>query len=92
MIMNVEVKGESNCHTIVHKNTFVVDLKLHIQSIKQLTDNLSIYGLYELSVHLSIHAVRDSADDHHSKGCTCPKTKPNRMPPYAVLIKSLAIS
>jgi hypothetical protein len=31
-----------------------------IQSVKQLTYNLSVYGLYQLSVHLSVCVVRDS--------------------------------
>jgi hypothetical protein len=43
-----------------------------IQSIKQFTDGLPIYGLYELSIHLSVCALRDSTDDLLSKGCTCP--------------------
>jgi hypothetical protein len=43
-----------------------------MQSIKQLIDDLSIYGLYEMSVHLSVCTVRDFIDDLLSKGCTCP--------------------
>jgi hypothetical protein len=38
-----------------------------MQSIKQLTDGLSVYGLYELFVHLSVCVVRGSADDLLSK-------------------------
>jgi hypothetical protein len=34
-----------------------------MQSIKQVTDSLSVCGLYELSVYLSVHIVRDSTDD-----------------------------
>jgi hypothetical protein len=34
-----------NNHTMVRINTFAVDLKL------QHTDGLSVYGLYELSIH-----------------------------------------
>jgi hypothetical protein len=46
-----------------------------IQSIKQFTDGLPIYGLYELSIHLSVCALRDSTDDLLSKGCTCPNLR-----------------
>jgi hypothetical protein len=46
-----------------------------MQNIKQLTDGLSVYGLYELSVHLYVCVVRGCADDLLSKGCTCPKWK-----------------
>jgi hypothetical protein len=31
------------------------------------------YGLYELSILLSVCALRDSIDDLLFKGCTCPK-------------------
>jgi hypothetical protein len=34
-----------------------------MQNIKQLTDGLFVYEMYELSVHLSVFAVRGSADD-----------------------------
>jgi hypothetical protein len=42
----------------------------YTQSIKQLTHSLSVYELYELSVHPSVCAIRDSVDDIPSKGCT----------------------
>jgi hypothetical protein len=37
-----------NNHTMIYTNTFVVDLKL------QYTNGLSVYGLYELSVYMSL--------------------------------------
>jgi hypothetical protein len=37
-----------NNHTMIYTNTFVVDLKL------QHIDDLSVYGLYELSIYLSL--------------------------------------
>jgi hypothetical protein len=52
---------------MVYTNTVVVDLS-SMQSVKQLTVGLSIYGMYKLSVHLPIHAVRDSTDDFQSQG------------------------
>jgi hypothetical protein len=42
-----------NSHTTVYTDTFVVDLS-YMQSIKQLTDELCVCGLYELSVHLFV--------------------------------------
>jgi hypothetical protein len=39
-----------------------IDLS-YTQSIKQLRDNLSVCGSYELSVHPSVCAIRDSVDD-----------------------------
>jgi hypothetical protein len=59
----------SNSHTMVYTKSLVVDLKLH-ESIKQVIDYHSVHELYELSVHPSIYAVRGSADDLPSKGCT----------------------
>jgi hypothetical protein len=62
---------------MVHTNAFVVDLNIYVQSIKQLTDGLSIYVLYEVFIHLSVCVVRDSAGDPLPKGCTCTCPKPS---------------
>jgi hypothetical protein len=56
---------------MVYMNTFVVDPS-SMQSVKQLTVDL-IYGMYKLSVHLPVRAVRDSTDDFQSQGCTWKK-------------------
>jgi hypothetical protein len=37
---------------MIYTNVFVVDLKLHAK--QHLTDILYIFGLYELSVHMSV--------------------------------------
>jgi hypothetical protein len=55
---------------MVYTNAFVVDLS-PMQSIKQLTNDLPVYGLYKLSIRI----VRGSTDDSLSKGCTCPNWK-----------------
>jgi hypothetical protein len=47
-------------------------MQWYTQSIKQLTDDLHVYELYELSVYLSVYAIRDSTDEFMFKGCTCP--------------------
>jgi hypothetical protein len=59
---------------MVYTNVFIVDLSF-MQSIKQLRNDISVYGLYEPSVHLSVRTVRCSIDDFLSKGCTCPERK-----------------
>jgi hypothetical protein len=41
---------------MVYRNTFIVDL-ISMPSIKQLTDNFSVYELYKMYVHLSVRAV-----------------------------------
>jgi hypothetical protein len=40
-----------------------------MQSVKELTNDISIYGMYKLSVHLPVLAVRDFTDDFLSHGC-----------------------
>jgi hypothetical protein len=52
-----------------------------IQSIKQFTDGPPIYALYELSIHLSVCALRGSTDDLLSKGCTCREEEETRWSP-----------
>jgi hypothetical protein len=42
-----------------------------MQNIKYPTDDFSVYGLYDMFVHLSICAVRGSIDNTLSNGCTC---------------------
>jgi hypothetical protein len=40
-------------------------MQWYTQSIKQLTDDLPLYELYELFVYLSIYAIRDYTDRVH---------------------------
>jgi hypothetical protein len=56
---------QSHSRTMVYTNAFVVDLS-SMQSIKQLTNDLLVYGLYMLSILV----VRGSIDGFLSKGCT----------------------
>jgi hypothetical protein len=84
---------------MVYTNTFVVDLS-SMQSVKQLTVGLSIYGMYKLFVRLPVRAVRDSRDDFQSQGCTWKKIfdllsflshSPGVMPPTQLLPSAAAL-
>jgi hypothetical protein len=45
---------QSNSHTLVYANAFVVDLKLDAKHQTAYTDVLAVYGLHELFVHLYV--------------------------------------
>jgi hypothetical protein len=66
------VLDERRASTVKGFTQWYTQIQWYTQHIKQLTDDLPICELYELTVYLSVYAIRNSTEELMSKGYTCP--------------------